>query len=859
MMVQIQELLPTLKFKNINTSPKLRIYLMNFSSFKIKKLHLLILLITSLINAQSLDLQSFKGNPFKLSGGINVGSTFYKSERNSRQPFVYNLSGNLNFSFYNFSLPISYTYTNLGGNLNYSIPFSFNRLSINPKYKWISAYAGDITLNFSPYTYAGHQFTGGAVELTPNAKIKIAALGGKFLKATEDDGNPNSLPAYERWGYGLKVDYGFSKYKVGINTFFAKDLENSVNYISPTRNITPQKNLAIGVVAEGQINKEVKVYVDFTNSTLVTDTRADGTFNKGFASTFINPNSSSRSFNALKTGFDVKIQKSTLGISYEKVDPNYKTLGAFFFSNDLENITANISRPFWKDKIAMTLNVGFQRDNLNNEKDQTNTRVVSTLNASIKLSDKLNLTANFSNQNAVTNVNPDQFVEINQQNPELQSVQQLNYRQLSRSASFNSSYTFKKSTKSQKTINGNYSYNQVANEQGGLIRVGQLSDFHNLNLTYGHQLLKSKWGFNASTNMTVNKVGTTNSVTVGPVLSASKKFLKDKLTSSFGTAINTTTGNGKSSFNFNIRANAAYKYLDNHNFNMSLTNLISQSKTLNNATSLSELTINFNYTYNINTFAKKKKDEKKLTEEDLKKPTIEVKLDKKAKDLNIAEIKNEIVQKFEKNKVTNLPLYNQKVVNQKDSLFKTIEKFEAEQLESDRDKIATSISKQLVEFEKSINYYTTFNDKYTTLYDKAVNDLIEKTKNRQLFGKKYFERKYNFPVEEDKTIGTDYIEKIIAHIKANKIEINTKDAIDLGQVKMLLELQDYAKNKTSDNKIYEEVKADLKENYFAQFEKRTDINKKDEEIIVVILERYNLDFFNQFGELLKSNKRSIKK
>ena len=213
---------------------------------------------------------------------------------------------------------------------------------------------------------------------------------------------------------------------------------------------------------------------------------------------------------------------------------------------------------------------------------------------------------------------------------------------------------------------------------------------------------------------------------------------------------------------------------------------------------------------------------------------------------------------FEKNKVTNLPLYNQKIVNQKDSLFQLIGKFEAQQLESERDKTATLISKEVIEFEKSSNYYSTFNDTYNAIYDKAIDDLIEKTKNRQLYGKKYFEKKYNLTIDEDKTNKSDYIEKTITHIKENKIEISKKEAIDLGQIKMLLELTEYSKNKTAGNKIFEEVRADLKENYFALYEKRTDINKKDEEIMVVILERYNLDFFNQFGELLKSNKRNIK-
>ena len=820
-----------------------------------KFLLLIVFLINfSFLQAQSIDIQSFKGNPFKLSGGINVGSTFYQSQRNARQPFVYNLSGNLNFSIYNFSFPVSYTFTNLGGNLNYNIPFTFNRLSINPKYKWINAYAGDITLTFSPYTYAGHQFTGGAVELTPNSNLKISALAGQFLKATEDDGNPNSLPAFERWGYGFKTDYAFSKYKLGVSTFFAADDETSVNFISPTRNIFPQKNLAIGILAEGQITKEIKAFIDVTNSTLVTDTRADGNYNRGFASKLFKANSSSQNFYALKTGFDVKIQKSSLGISYEKVDPNYKTLGAFFFSNDLENIMANISRPFWKDKISMTLNLGFQRDNLNKEKDQTSTRVVSTLAASVKITDKLTVNSNFSNQNSVTNTNPDQFVDINQQNPQLQAVQQLNYRQLSRSASFNSNYAFEKTKTAQKNMSGNYSFNQVANEQGGLIRAGQLSNFHNLNLTYGHQLLKSKWGFNASANTTINQIGKENTITIGPVVSASKKFLKEKLVTSFGTAVNKTSGNSKSALNFNVRANVAYKYLDNHNFSMALTQLVSKSKTQLNTNSLNEFTLNFNYAYNISSFTKKKQDPKKLTEEDLKKPTIAVKIGKKAKDLNIGEIKSEVLQKLDKNPIENLPIYKDRVLAQKDTLFATIQKFETVQFADDKEKIASKIGNEVDEFGKSLNLFINFREKYDLLYTKALDDLLIKTKANQLFGQKYFERKYNISLDNNKDTNLDDIEKIIAHIKDKKIEINRRDALDISQIKMLFELSQFLEESNTGNKIFSEIKQDLTENYFTLHEKGIDISKNQEVVMVAILERYNVDFFRQFGNLIKAKK-----
>ena len=47
--------------------------------------------------------------------------------------------------------------------------------------KWIKTYAGWSTMNFSQYTFSGHRFLGGGVELTPK-NWKIALMYGRLKK-----------------------------------------------------------------------------------------------------------------------------------------------------------------------------------------------------------------------------------------------------------------------------------------------------------------------------------------------------------------------------------------------------------------------------------------------------------------------------------------------------------------------------------------------------------------------------------------------------------------------------------------------------------------------------------------------------
>ncbi|GAA4273193.1 hypothetical protein GCM10022258_24870 [Aquimarina gracilis] len=132
--------------------------------------------VSTLATAQNIDFEDVgKAKPIKVSGEVSASGVYYNSNQNSdREPFTYFLRGNLNVSIYGFAIPASYSFTNQGENLDYALPFNFNRISLHPKYKWITGHIGNVAMTFSPYTLNGHQFTGGGVEVTPPGAFKIA-------------------------------------------------------------------------------------------------------------------------------------------------------------------------------------------------------------------------------------------------------------------------------------------------------------------------------------------------------------------------------------------------------------------------------------------------------------------------------------------------------------------------------------------------------------------------------------------------------------------------------------------------------------------------------------------------------------
>ena len=577
-------------------------------------------------NIRSKTLKKVKKNPVKINGGVSANMIYYNSPTNeSREPFTYFFQGNLNVNLFStFNMPLSYSFSNQGSQLDYQHPFKFNRLSLHPKYKWVQAHIGDATMNFSSYTLAGHQFTGGGVELTPKGPIKISAMGGRLLKATEDDGQEQTLPAFQRIGYGTKLAWEEKEYSIGVIGFYAKDDINSISFVPDEREITPQENLVIGFDGSVTIAKDYTLSAEYASSAITQDLRSETIDfgGVGIAGQLFNNRGSTEYYQAYKANLDMQLDKMKVGLGYEYVDPNYETLGAYFFNNDFENITVNVARPLFKDLANITFNIGYQRDNLKNQKKQATSRMVGAVNASVNVTKKITLTGAYSNFSTYTNASLNQFDDINDSDLTDEDLEALEYKQLSQNSNINLNWVLTETEKLNQNVNLNYNLSASANVEDDIIRVGQANNFHNANAVYTLTFPQNDLSFSPALNYNYSDIGTNDSDSYGGTLTVGKKFFEKKLNTTYGATYNTTNTIDSKTDVFNFRATASLLVAEKHNFNLNAIQLFSNTSDQN---SNQELTVTFGYTYAFNVgypkFKKREKEER-IKEEKIKKEKV---------------------------------------------------------------------------------------------------------------------------------------------------------------------------------------------------------------------------------------------
>lgn len=582
----------------------------------------LFILLPTLALSQSVDLETFgKSSPFKVGGGISASSVFYSSnQRNNREPFTYYAQGNLNFSYYNFSIPVSYSYSNQGEKLGYQLPFNFNRLSLHPKYKWITAHIGDVNMTFSPYTLSGHQFTGGGVELTPSKGFTFSAMYGRLLKATEPVEDERAVVAYQRMGYGFKTVFEQDKYSVGVSTFYASDRENSIDINPDEEGVLPKENLVLGFEGSVDLSKNLELRAEYATTAITQDTRAQETSSgkKGLLGSFFKNRASTEYYNAYKLGVNYSFYQANLGVNYERVDPGYETLGAYFFNNDFEYITLNLSRPLFNNKVNLSFNVGFQRDDLDDQKANPTSRFVGAANATYTASERLTFTGSYSNFSTYTNVRTNQFDDINDDNLLDNATDSLNYKQISQNANLNINYILSSSKTKKENVNLNYNVSDIANEQGGIVRIGDASTFHNIATSYTIGFTELNLNITPSLNGTYNTIGREDATTWGPTLSVKKGFFDNKLKSVLASSYNKTENTGGTTNITNFRGGVSYILLEKHNFSLNAVQLFRTTPTVSG---LKEFTATFSYNYSFDVKKPKikwgKKDKKRKTRDSI--------------------------------------------------------------------------------------------------------------------------------------------------------------------------------------------------------------------------------------------------
>ncbi|HXB40723.1 MAG TPA: hypothetical protein VNZ49_09290 [Bacteroidia bacterium] len=471
-----------------------------------------------------------------VSGGLNYNGIFYASDgiNNRRSPYSWFFNGNVTVNILNISLPFTYSYSNLSS--SYTQPF--NMAGCAPTYKWVKTYLGYTSMNFSNYTLAGHIFLGAGAEFSPK-NWKICGMYGRLKKVIEYNvvTQSDELMSYQRMGYGAKVGYEKNGYGFNLIYFSAKDNPASLKFTPSNTIVLAQENTVVSINGKTKISKLFTLEAEYALSGLTRNLQSDAIISTPQTNKLpllFSMNSTSQFFSAYKSSFGFSKNIFSLAVNYEYISPDYKTLGAYYFNNDLENITLSPSLRLLKGKLNISVNGGYQHNNLDHSKFSTNKRFITSGNVAFMPNQKFSLTAMYSNFSTYTNVRPiaDPYYQKT-------AADTLNFYQISQSSNATCSYNLSR-TVLRHTFVLTSSY-QVSNQkQGSLIQPS--TKVLNGNFCYNLSFIKSKWssGLTYNYNQIQNFINTT--IYMGPGITIGKSFahnlLRLNITNIFNQAYN---------------------------------------------------------------------------------------------------------------------------------------------------------------------------------------------------------------------------------------------------------------------------------------------------------------------------------
>ncbi|MCG8699655.1 MAG: hypothetical protein MI922_16490 [Bacteroidales bacterium] len=521
----------------------------------------------------------------KISGGINAGLSAYSATGGNarRDPYSWNASANINFNVCGvIDLPFSATFSK--GSQVYNRPM-FKKVGVSPKYKWLTLHAGYRNMMFSSYTLSGITFLGGGFEIAPKPEefpISFKFLYGQFAKGIDFKDEQRGIleePSYERHGWGGMITYQHQGNSVDLIMFKASDKKYSVN-IPDSLQIKPKENLVIGFNTNLRILKIFQLKTEYALSAFTDDIRNEEIFYDKF--TYYNnlgglftPRESSSVANAYTISLNAGFEHFTVGGNYQRVSPNYQSLGTTYISNNFENYLLNGSTSIFKKRVSLSGNYGLQKNNLDKMEESTTLRKIGGFQLSWAIRENLSVSSSVSN--FTTNTTPT-LVEL---------IDSVKVVQVAKNYTFLANFTPRTDGALGHNINVNFAH-QVSDMLNNTATEVQESNTVNNNavLTYSLQIkpwtLSTNWAVSYSEMIT--EMGTTQ--TIGPVFSTTRSFFKNKLRTNLAISDMISNGNGSEANILMTRVGCSYTLYKKHQLKLNCS--VSRNHTVNTTTEMQD-------------------------------------------------------------------------------------------------------------------------------------------------------------------------------------------------------------------------------------------------------------------------------
>jgi hypothetical protein len=406
-----------------------------------------------------------------------------------------------------------------------------------------------------------------------------------------DSAVQNLQPAFERKGYGVKVGIVKNADHFFAILFRAKDDMNSLRYVPEELQVLPQENIVLGFTAKKSLFDGLVLTVDWGTSAITRDLRAPS---REEAPAFFGETMGLYTFkttsslhHAVKSSVNYSGQTYQVGLNYERIDPEYRTLGAYYFNNDLENIT--VSSSFRVANISFTTNAGVQRNDLDGTKASKLNRVVGSVNSSFAPSERLQANISFSNFRSYTRLRP-KFEDLSGIPRQLTDTLNSRFVQISQTANAGLNY---KVGQGRNSINSIFTLSVSEDEQD---TVSMVSKLYYTTTTYNFVASAIEVNGSAGVNVSWTDESSGHRVAIGPVVQGSKDFLNRKLKVNASISYNTILQGGAIRGGVvSTRVTTSYRIQKKHNFNFSLINV--NRKDPSSPNHISEFTANLNYGY----------------------------------------------------------------------------------------------------------------------------------------------------------------------------------------------------------------------------------------------------------------------
>ncbi len=506
---------------------------------KICCLQLLFFLFYTVSNCQDIEStfnninSRIQNDPLKINGSINIFGQYYHSNAliNRAIPFSGRIMGALNFDFLGIKMPMSLAWSNGGVVFNKKIP-AYNFVGISPSYKWAKILIGNRTMDFGKYSFSNHSFQGVGIELTPR-NWNFSTFYGRLRRARIEDfvGFNNIDPYFRRMGLGMSTGYDSGKEKVLLSLFKAWDDESSIPNMDSNFISSPSENVIISLVIKKNINKQLFLEINYANSGFTENRTIENNDPSSFFSSYgglLQKNISTRSNKAFEASVNIKLKKALLDFTYERIDPGYRTMGALFFSNDLENLSTGLKLKFFKSKWVITSRMGIQQNNLDGNQINDYGRFIGLIRTNLTFNKNLSITGGASNFNTVNR----RSSLLNPNTPIVLTELILN----NKDANIGFNYVLSNDNSRNASVQGSINYTVGNSIENDLVNFENQTKSTNTFLYYSLQLKPYKLSFGANTSYQKNTFSSNETAYTIFGININKQLLDEKL--SLGLSMN---------------------------------------------------------------------------------------------------------------------------------------------------------------------------------------------------------------------------------------------------------------------------------------------------------------------------------